>query len=111
MRGKPVTVYGVPFYAGWGLTVDRGAVPERRTAKRSLDELVAAALLLYPRYIDPDTGLPAPAEVLIDKLSVGSQRLNYRMMTIVAIRRALGRLRRVLPSRLLGGAFTTPSSR
>lgn len=102
MRGKRVTVFGVPFYAGWGLTVDRGAVPERRTAKRSLDELVAAALLLYPRYLDPNTGLPAPAEVLIDQLSVGAQRLGYRTMAIVAIRRALGRLKRVLPSRLVG---------
>ncbi len=110
MRGKPVTVYGVPFYSGWGLTVDRGAVPERRTAKRSLDELVAAALLLYPRYLDPDTGLPAPAEVLIQKLSVGSQRLNYRIKTIVAVRRALGRLRRVLPSRVASGASTPLSS-
>jgi capsular polysaccharide export protein len=29
LRGKPVTVHGVPFYAGWGLTTDRGPVPAR----------------------------------------------------------------------------------
>ena len=63
LRGKAVTTYGVPFYAGWGLTRDLGPVPARRTAKRSIDELVAAALLIYPRYLDPVTGLPCPAEV------------------------------------------------
>jgi capsular polysaccharide export protein len=58
LRGKPVTAYGVPFYAGWGLTRDLGPIPRRRTRRRSLDELVAAALLLYPRYLDPVTRLP-----------------------------------------------------
>ena len=42
LRQKSVTTYGVPFYAGWGLTTDLGPVPTRRTAKRSIDELVAA---------------------------------------------------------------------
>ncbi|MEO7787197.1 MAG: capsule biosynthesis protein, partial [Sphingomicrobium sp.] len=69
LRGKAVTTHGVPFYAGWGLTRDLGPVPERRDVTRSLDELVAAVLLLYPRYLDPITGLPCPPEVLIDRLS------------------------------------------
>ena len=42
--------YGQPFYAGWGLTVDHAAL-ERRTRRLSLDELVAGALLRYPRYV------------------------------------------------------------
>src|SRR5206468_12492127 len=63
LREKPVTTYGVPFYSGWGLTRDLGPVPERRTKTRTLDELVSAALLLYPRYLDPVTRLPCPAEV------------------------------------------------
>ena len=53
--GRPVTCFGVPFYSGWGLTDDRIAC-SRRTARRSLVELVAAAYLLSPRYVDPDTG-------------------------------------------------------
>ena len=69
MREIPVTTYGVPFYAGWGLTRDRGQVPARRTARRSLDELVAAALILYPRYLDPQTRLPCPPEVLVSRLA------------------------------------------
>jgi len=55
--GRPVTCFGVPFYSGWGLTDDR--VPcERRAARRSLVELIAAAYLLYARYLDPETGKP-----------------------------------------------------
>ncbi|HEY6963828.1 MAG TPA: hypothetical protein VI407_01310 [Erythrobacter sp.] len=93
MRGKPVTVHGVPFYAGWGLTTDLGPVPARRTARRTLDELVAAALLLYPRYLDPVTGLPCPAEVLVERLASASPtRLNLRQSAIVAGRRLQGRL-------------------
>ncbi len=94
LRGKPVTVHGVPFYAGWGLTTDLGEVPARRTARRTLDELVAAALLLYPRYLDPETGLPCPAEVLVERLS-GSKgpRLGLAQSTIVKARQLQGRLR------------------
>lgn len=68
LRGKQVVTHGVPFYAGWGLTDDLGAVPDRRTARRSLAELVAAVLILYPRYLDPVTRLPCPAEVLVDRM-------------------------------------------
>ena len=59
LRGKPVTTYGLPFYAGWGLTTDLagqgGDVPScfaRRTRRLSLDELVAGTLLRYPLYWD-----------------------------------------------------------
>ncbi len=93
LRGKAVTAYGVPFYAGWGLTRDLGPVPERRTARRSLDELVAAALLLYPRYLDPVTNLPCPPEVLVKRLSVPGSR--SRGGGIVQLRRLQGHLNRV----------------
>ncbi len=94
LRGKPVTVHGVPFYAGWGLTSDRGAVPDRRTARRTLDELVAAALLLYPRYLDPETGLPCPAEVLVRRLTAHTvPRLDAAAAAVVGTRRFLGRTR------------------
>ncbi len=51
LREKPVTVYGRPFYAGWGLTIDRLPIPRRDRALH-LDELVAGALLHYPIYWD-----------------------------------------------------------
>ncbi|WP_372806378.1 capsular polysaccharide biosynthesis protein [Pontiella sp.] len=54
LRGVPVVCHGQPFYAGWGLTTDV-APPERRGCARSLDELVAAALILYPTYVSLET--------------------------------------------------------
>jgi capsular polysaccharide export protein len=50
LRHKPVTCYGHPFYAGWGLTQDIVALP-RRQRRLTLDQLVAGALLLYPLYL------------------------------------------------------------
>ncbi|UDM53331.1 capsular polysaccharide biosynthesis protein [Cupriavidus sp. MP-37] len=52
LLGKPVTCFGRPWYAGWGATDDRQASP-RRTRKRSVDELFAAAYFHYTRYLDP----------------------------------------------------------
>jgi len=60
MRGIAVHTYGRPFYAGWGLTQDQLTIP-RRTRTVTLDELTAAALLLYPRYVDRRTGRPVEA--------------------------------------------------
>ena len=52
MLGKPVSVFGMPWYAGWGATDDRQAC-RRRTRKRTVEELFAAAYLHYTRYLDP----------------------------------------------------------
>ena len=52
MLGKEVHCYGMPFYAGWGLTIDKQICP-RRTRKRSLEEVFAAAYMLYARYVNP----------------------------------------------------------
>ncbi|WP_439598704.1 capsular polysaccharide export protein, LipB/KpsS family [Falsiroseomonas sp.] len=69
LRGLPVTCWGTPFYAGWGLTTDRGPIATPpRTRRLTLDELVAGALILYPRCIDPLTLLPCPPEVLLDRM-------------------------------------------
>ncbi|MFV0514127.1 MAG: capsular polysaccharide biosynthesis protein [Jhaorihella sp.] len=72
LRGVRVTTLGAPFYAGWGLTADRGPVPERRSARPDLAGLVHAALIDYPRYRDPVTGLPCPAEVIVARLASGT---------------------------------------
>lgn len=95
MREKPVTTYGVPFYAGWGLTTDLGPVPARRTAKRDLDELVAATLLLYPRYLDPATGLPCPPEVVVARLCEDDGR---DAGLVVSARRLQGKIMRSVRS-------------
>ncbi len=52
LRGVKVFTYGMPFYAGWGLTVDFLEC-QRRKRIRSLAELAYCAIILYPTYIDP----------------------------------------------------------
>lgn len=69
LRGVEVTTHGVPFYAGWGLTRDLGVVPARRGRRLPLNALAAAILLIYPKYLDPVTGLPCTPEILIHRLS------------------------------------------
>ena len=54
LHHKPVYTYGLPFYAGWGLTHD-WLTCERRRSKRSLSELTCAVLILYPTYVNPKT--------------------------------------------------------
>lgn len=67
LRGKAVTVFGRPFYAGWGLTDD--VDPPSRDRRLTLDELTAASLLLYPSYLDPVKRLPAPPEIVVRRLA------------------------------------------
>ncbi|WP_295399085.1 capsular polysaccharide biosynthesis protein [uncultured Thiocystis sp.] len=67
LRGKTVVCHGQPFYAGWGLTIDREP-PTRRTRKLSLEMLVAGALLLYPTYVSRATGRFTTAERALDEL-------------------------------------------
>lgn len=55
LLGKKVICYGLPFYAGWGLTEDKLECPRRRR-KPSLLELFYCAYLLYPKYLNPKTG-------------------------------------------------------
>jgi capsule polysaccharide export protein KpsC/LpsZ len=52
LRGKDVTVHGLPFYAGWGLTNDLAHSP-RRTACRTIDEICFVAFVQYTRHVDP----------------------------------------------------------
>ncbi len=95
LREKKVTTHGVPFYAGWGLTTDLGPVPTRRTAKRTIDELVVATLLVYPRYLDPVSGLPCPPEIIVSRLSNPHE---VRPDLLVGVRRLQGKLMRRLRS-------------
>jgi capsular polysaccharide export protein len=88
MRGREVTCHGTPFYARWGLTRDLGAVPERRRRRLQLDELVAAVLILYPRYLDPVTGLPCPPEVLVQRMA--SAQATNRLGWLAPLRRWQG---------------------
>ncbi len=50
--GCECVCYGLPFYAGWGLTKDKLKC-KRRNVQKSLEEVFAAAYLLYTRYFNP----------------------------------------------------------
>ncbi|EAK0437294.1 capsular polysaccharide biosynthesis protein [Campylobacter lari] len=52
MLGCECVCYGVPFYAGWGLTQDK-QVCQRRLKKRTLEEVFYAAYVLYSEYFNP----------------------------------------------------------
>lgn len=92
LRGRTVVAHGGPFFAGWGLTDDRGPPLPRRTRRVTLDQLVAGALILYPRYLDPVTGLPCGPEAFINGLKQGTSGESW----LVRIRRWQGRLRRTV---------------
>ncbi|WP_026141306.1 capsular polysaccharide biosynthesis protein [Aeromonas sp. QDB54] len=64
LLGKPVYCFGMPFYAGWGLTHDSKQC-ERRNLQVSLTQLVAAALIHYPRYLDPVLGQRCEVEEVV----------------------------------------------
>ena len=53
MCGKEVHVFGMPFYAGWGLTRDRQKC-DRRNNTRSLEEVFYLAYIVYSHYVNPE---------------------------------------------------------
>ena len=54
LLAKEVHCFGMPFYAGWGVTHDRLTCP-RRIKRRTVEEIFAAAYMLYARYVNPVT--------------------------------------------------------
>ena len=67
LREKKVICYGLPFYSGWGLTQDMLTL-DRRSRKLTLDELVAASLILYPTYVSRTTGRFTTPERALEEL-------------------------------------------
>jgi capsular polysaccharide export protein len=74
LHGKPVHCFGLPFYAGWGLTHDRLPSPARRrvAGPRRLADLVHGALIEGALYIDPHQHRPCTVEELV--AAIGLQR-------------------------------------
>lgn len=74
IRGIEVHTYGLPFYAGWGLTIDE-QICERRMRKLELNELIAGVLFIYPRYLDPRSKRLCTVETLLGALE--SERKHF----------------------------------
>ena len=98
--GKRVRTFGMPFYAGWGLTHDDLPPPERRRGLSSglsagpdqaplavipLEQLVHAALVAYPRYLDPETGATCDVERLIEWLGLQRRMRERFPSALVAV--------------------------
>lgn len=81
LAGKPVTCFGQPWYASWGLTDDRhpqSALLSARRGSATLEELFAAAYLRYCRYIDPQTGEVSDLFTVLQWLQLQRRHLQQR---------------------------------
>ncbi|MGK4444514.1 capsular polysaccharide biosynthesis protein [Yersinia enterocolitica] len=81
LAGKPVKVFGQPWYAGWGLTDDRHAQASRLSARRgraSLPDLFSAAYFRYSRYINPSSGQPSTLFEVINHLLMQKNHQEQR---------------------------------
>ncbi len=76
---KKVVTYGMPFFAGWGLTLDKKSC-KRRKRILTLDELIAGVYILYPRYIHPRTLEYCTPSKLIDELEKERQKLKNNII-------------------------------
>ncbi|WP_428739663.1 hypothetical protein [Sulfurimonas sp.] len=56
--GCECVCFGMPFYAGWGVTDDRSSC-NRRKRVLSVEEIFAAAYILYTHYYNPYTNKPS----------------------------------------------------
>lgn len=109
MLNKPVVCFGLPWYAGWGLTQDRhpGIVKlrKRRGVHRSLEELFAAAYLQYTRYIEPCTGQTGSIFDVIDWIKRNKEINDCMRGDIYCVGMSLWKRAVVLPF------LTMPSTR
>jgi capsular polysaccharide export protein len=65
--GKKCVCFGMPFYAGWGVTDDRVRC-DRRKKKLGTEEIFAGAYILYTRYYNPYQKRPSDIFDTIDEI-------------------------------------------
>lgn len=89
LADKPVVCFGVPWYAGWGVTDDRqpqhAAMLRRAGRRRSVDELFAAGYMHYSRYLNPETRQRGNVLDVLDWLQRQrqvAQRFGGRMIVV-----------------------------
>ena len=80
LRGITVTTIGSPFYSGWGVTDDRQE-NSRRKRKLSVEQIFAAAYLLYPQYFDTESGETLSLESVIEKICTEKAALQHSHST------------------------------
>ncbi|WP_115608524.1 capsular polysaccharide biosynthesis protein [Actinobacillus ureae] len=94
LRGKIVHCYGLPFYSNWGLTQDH--IPlTRRTRQLRLEELIAAVLVYYPQYVDPEKRVMIDANQAIAILQQQKQKLANSGIKRPWIAKQFGKLKQL----------------
>ncbi len=101
MAGCSVTCFGMPFYAGWGLTDDRQAI-ERRSRKADLPAVVAAAYGAYSHYFDAWTRASVDFFTAADQLRFLAAHFHQHSRPVIGWR--VPRWKRHAISRMLDGA-------
>ncbi|CAA6825435.1 MAG: Capsular polysaccharide export system protein KpsC [uncultured Sulfurovum sp.] len=74
--GLEVVCYGLPYYAGWGLTIDKQTCI-RRTQKLSIEELFAGAYILYTRYYNPYRKRPSDIIDVINEIVLQKKKAKH----------------------------------
>ncbi|MES2922439.1 MAG: capsular polysaccharide biosynthesis protein [Verrucomicrobiota bacterium] len=70
IHGCKVKTYGWNFYAGWGLTEDRGRGGPARQNRMDLAALFKTAYLQYTHYFNPDTLESCGLDEILDHLAL-----------------------------------------
>lgn len=104
LAGHRPRVWGLPFYAGWGLSDDQTPHPRRRR-KLTRAQLFAGAMLLYPHWYDPCRDRLCHFEDVLDHLEAlrrawredrhGYSALNMRLWKRTHLQGFFGRWNRV----------------
>lgn len=68
LAGKKVTCYGTPWYANWGVTIDKQTCV-RRNKKRSLEDLFYVAYMKFARYYLPTEDRLCTVEEIVDYIT------------------------------------------
>lgn len=100
--GRPVRCFGMPFYAGWGLTTDARPAPAGRRTPRPMAALVHGSLIAYPRYRHPETGLRCEVEPLLDWM--GLQRRMRERFPAQVVAQGFSPLKRPVVRRFFQGS-------
>ena len=83
LRGISVTTYGLPFYAGWGLTDDKlnnHKWAKRRTRKLTIEELTFITLVEYPLYSSVKFNCLTEIENIFEEILQSSGKRNLEQI-------------------------------
>jgi len=83
LRGISVSTYGLPFYAGWGLTDDKlnnHIWAKRRTRKLTIEELTFISLIKYPFYYSLRFNCLTELENIIEEIITINEKKNLEQI-------------------------------